>query len=382
MPRTGLKRGIRQGIEAAAVICLCILLLSAAFLNKDYGSQMDYGPVTGKGHKQYSVREEALALLPQTYIKIGFAQAGHESDWRIAVTDSCMKTFCEENGYQLYFVDADGSPGRQVSAVRNFIQEQVDYILIDPIIATGWTAVLKEAYHAKIPVIILNGRIDCRQRYYKAWYGPDYILEGECAGQWLYKTLSRMGQNGGLKRILLMNGTSGMMEQSGRMEGFAKYMERNRNWKILTQSRDHSGQNTVRQMMADCLEQYTDIDVILCQNDHVALEVCSSLDEAGLPYGADGGIIILSFGASYDGLKAVYQGKLNAAFECSPLAPYYAQQAVRSLESGEMIEEKHNYLPEECFALDGSMYLLTSSAVKKVIPVTEELLNDKKIKSK
>ena len=40
-------------------------------------------------------------------ISIGFAQVGHESDWRTASTESCRSTFSEENGYDLKFVDCD-----------------------------------------------------------------------------------------------------------------------------------------------------------------------------------------------------------------------------------------------------------------------------------
>ena len=34
-------------------------------------------------------------------IRIGFAQVGHESDWRKAATECAMETFSEENGYEL-----------------------------------------------------------------------------------------------------------------------------------------------------------------------------------------------------------------------------------------------------------------------------------------
>ena len=40
-------------------------------------------------------------------IKIGFAQVGHESDWRTASTNSAQSIFSAENGYDLQFVDCD-----------------------------------------------------------------------------------------------------------------------------------------------------------------------------------------------------------------------------------------------------------------------------------
>ena len=34
-------------------------------------------------------------------ITVGFAQVGHESDWRTASTQSCQDVFTAENGYEL-----------------------------------------------------------------------------------------------------------------------------------------------------------------------------------------------------------------------------------------------------------------------------------------
>lgn len=125
------------------------------------------------------ISRDISKLLPKKLIKVGAAQAGHESEWRIAATKSIQETFCEKNGYQLYFVDADNDPKAQISAVRNFIREQADYIIINPILADGWDAVLKEAHHAKIPVFLMYRMIDCDPVYYKAWFGCEGALEGE-----------------------------------------------------------------------------------------------------------------------------------------------------------------------------------------------------------
>ena len=69
-------------------------------------------------------------------ITIGFAQVGHESDWRTASTKSCQDVFSAENGYDLQFVDCDNDSAAQIEAVRGFIQQAVDYIIIDPIVST------------------------------------------------------------------------------------------------------------------------------------------------------------------------------------------------------------------------------------------------------
>ena len=87
-------------------------------------------------------------------ITVGFSQVGAESDWRTANTESMKSTFSEENGYELIFDDAQQKQENQLTAIRNFIQQEVDYIVLAPVTETGWDTVLQEAKDAGIPVII------------------------------------------------------------------------------------------------------------------------------------------------------------------------------------------------------------------------------------
>ena len=325
-----------------------------------------------------SAVQQALELLPEPLIRVGFVQVGHESDWRIAATKSCMEVFSEENGYELLFVDADNDPQVQVQAVRNFIKEQVDYIVIDPIVTTGWTAVLKEAYHAHIPVIILDRTIDCKEKYYAAWFGSDFVREGEWAGKWLQNYLSRQGRGSQSIRIVTINGTQGASAQLGRTEGFARYLERNDNWELLAQECGDFTESGGREVMERYLEQYPDIDVVVCQNDNEALGACAAMEEAGISYGIDGDVIVLSFDATRAGLEAVLEGKIHADFECNPLSPPYAAEAIRRLEAGETLEQKHYYLPEDCFSAEESpMTLMVEFESKRMVTVTRELLEQR-----
>ena len=54
-------------------------------------------------------------------------------------------------------MDCDNDNAVQLEAVRNFIEQGVDYIVIAPIETAGWNTVLAEAKEAGIPVIIWSG---------------------------------------------------------------------------------------------------------------------------------------------------------------------------------------------------------------------------------
>ena len=89
-------------------------------------------------------------------ITVGFAQVGAESDWRTANSESMKETFSEANGYELIFDDAQQKQENQITAIRNFIQQEVDYIVLAPVTETGWDTVLQEAKDADIPVITVD----------------------------------------------------------------------------------------------------------------------------------------------------------------------------------------------------------------------------------
>ena len=119
-------------------------------------------------------------------LTVGFSQVGAESDWRTANTESMKSTFSEENGYELIFDDAQQKQENQLTAIRNFIQQEVDYILLAPVTETGWDTVLQEAKDAGIPVIIVDRMVDVSDdSLYTSWIGTDALLEGRKAAEWL-----------------------------------------------------------------------------------------------------------------------------------------------------------------------------------------------------
>ena len=100
--------------------------------------------------------EAPAAPAEKELITVGFAQVGHESDWRMANTADYQAVFSVENGYDLMFVDCDNDNAVQIEAVRTSIQQGVDYIVLAPIQSAGWESVLQEAKDAGIPVIVAD----------------------------------------------------------------------------------------------------------------------------------------------------------------------------------------------------------------------------------
>ena len=119
-------------------------------------------------------------------VTIGFSQIGSESDWRMASTASVQQAFAAAPGYTLIYNDGQQKQENQIKAIREFIDQDVDYILLDPCVETGWDSALSEAKEAGIPVIIYDRDVAVEDdSLYTAWIGSDFYLEGQRACAWL-----------------------------------------------------------------------------------------------------------------------------------------------------------------------------------------------------
>ena len=126
------------------------------------------------------VQEEESEQNPEEgLIVVGVSQVGSESIWRTAHTASIQETLTTENGYYLIFDNARQKQENQIKAIRNFISQDVDYIVLSPITETGWDTVLSEAKDAGIPVILMDRMVDIEDdSLYTAWIGSDFEEEG------------------------------------------------------------------------------------------------------------------------------------------------------------------------------------------------------------
>ena len=302
-------------------------------------------------------------------ITVGFSQVGHESDWRTASTNSVKEAFSEANGFDLQFVDCDNDSEAQLESVRNFIQQQVDYIIIDPIVSTGWDTVLTEAQDADIPVIVIDRTIDDSDKY-TAWIGTETKNEGLAAGAWL----KAYAEAKGLKdlNILVISGTTGSSAQIGRSEGFDQYVE-SEGWnKLDEQTGDFTQDGGQKVMESYCKSYEGKFNVVVCQNDNEAFGAVDAMKAAGVSYGVDGDVIVISFDACKAGLQMVLDGDINADFQCNPLQGPDCAKIVSELAAGKDVPEK-TYMAEPWYAHDDTVKSVsyTNAAGKDV---TEDII--------
>ena len=285
-------------------------------------------------------------------IRVGFSQLGSESDWRAANTKSMTAALSEQNGFELLFDNAKQKQENQLLAIRNFIQEEVDYIVLAPIMESGWEDVLQEAKEAEIPVILVDRQISAEdEELYSCWVGSDFRAEGDMAVQWLEEELVRSGKAGEPLRILHIRGTDGATAQIGRTAALESAVRRHPEWEIAGVLPGEYTEAKSYELVRDFLKTDRDIDVIYSENDNMCFGAMRALEEAGLSYGTDGQITLISFDAAQHALQLCLEGKINACMECNPLHGPRVADLIRQMENGEQ-PEKQNFVKETLFRAD------------------------------
>lgn len=311
-------------------------------------------------------------------ITVGFSQVGAESDWRTANSASMKETFTEANGYNLIFDDAQQKQENQITAIRNFIQQEVDYIVLAPVTETGWDTVLKEAQDADIPVIIVDRMVDVSDdSLYTAWVGSNFRAEGDKAVTWLDEYYKSKGMENEEINIVNIQGTIGASAQIGRTEGLEAGIEAHSNWNMVAQQTGEFTQAKGQEVMESVLKQHDDIDVVYCENDNEAFGAIDAIEAAGKTVGIDGDILVVSFDSTNAGLTDTMNGKITLNVECNPLHGPRVQEIIEKLEAGET-PDKQAFVDEEVFAATDVVKSVTTDAGSfDVTVVTQDVLDNR-----
>ncbi|MDR0951882.1 MAG: ABC transporter substrate-binding protein [Oscillospiraceae bacterium] len=274
-------------------------------------------------------------------IVVGFSQVGAESDWRAANTKSMQEAFTEANGYRLIFDDAQQKQERQINAIRSFIQQDVDYIVLAPTTELGWDTVLKEAQNAGIPVIIIDRMIEVEdESLFTCWIGSDFRREGDRAVEWLEERFGEEPVN-----IIHLQGNIGSSAQIGRTNGLDEGLSRNSNWNLVARDSGEFTQAKAQELMRHYID--LDFNVIYAENDNMAYGAIDVLKEEGLTPGQE--VIVVSFDASRRGLVLTLAGDISFNVECNPLHGPRVSAIISRLEAGET-PTKFTYVPEMTFS--------------------------------
>ncbi|MDD3217828.1 MAG: ABC transporter substrate-binding protein [Lachnospiraceae bacterium] len=353
----------KLGLFIGCVLGLCVVVMGCG--NRD------------AGEADLDVVEES-GLESSEDIVIGFSQIGAESDWRSSNTESMRETFSAGNGYRLLLEDGQQKQANQIMAIRTFIQQDVDYIVLAPVVETGWETVLQEARDAQIPVILVDRMIDVSDdSLYTAWVGSDFLLEGRRVGEWLNQFLTAKGIENA--NVVNIQGTIGATAQIGRTRGLERACTSHGNMTLLAEVSADFTQAKAREVMDSLLREYEDINVVYCENDNEAFGVIEAIENSGRAVGSDiaaGEIMVVSFdGVNEKALQYVMEDKISCVAECNPLHGPRVQAVIEDLEAGESVE-RFSYVDESVYVHDDTVQSVVVDDIEYPMKVVSKDLLD------
>ena len=244
---------------------------------------------------------------------VGFSQIGSESGWRAAET-SVTRQQAEQRGVDLKFADAQQKQENQIKAIRGFIAQGVDAILLAPVVATGWDDVLTEAKEAEIPVVLLDRGIEAPEDLYLAAVMSDQVLEGRVAGEWLVDAVGTDDC-----KVVELQGTVGSSPAISRKQGFEEAIAGHDNIQIVRSQTGDFTRSKGKEVMEGFIKAENgggDICAVYAHNDDMAVGAIQAIKDAGLKPGSD--IKVVSIDGVPDIFTAIAAGEANATVELTP----------------------------------------------------------------
>jgi ABC-type sugar transport system substrate-binding protein len=266
-------------------------------------------------------------------VVVGFSQIGAESGWRTAETKS-IRSEAEKRGVDLRFSDAQQAQENQIKALRTFLAQNVNAIILAPKVETGWEPVLKEIKRARIPVILVDRGINVSdESLYTTLIASDFVTEGRMAAEWVGKKLNGKGN------IVELQGTPGAAPAIDRKKGFEEGIKAFPEMKIIkSQSGDFTRAKGKEVMEAFLKAEGKNINAVYAHNDDMALGAIQAIEEAGLKPGTD--IVVVSIDGIKPAFEAMVAGKLNCTVECNPLLGPAAFDAIEAVLAGKEVPKK------------------------------------------
>jgi simple sugar transport system substrate-binding protein len=298
-------------------------------------------------------------------IVVGFSQIGAENPWRTEMSENIKDAFAKA-GITLKFSDAQGKQENQIKALRSFIAQKVDVIILAPVVATGWDAVLREIKDKHIPLIVVNRKLTVSvgkpEDYYLTFVGPDNTQAGKIAAQFVFDTFKNKP---GPVNIIELQGTVGASTAVERKLGFDEALKSQPRFKIIaSQSGDYTrakGKEAAEAMIKAAKAKGQKIDVLWSHGDDEGIGGAQALTEAGLKPGKD--VIVVSV----DGLKITFEemvaGRYNATVENPNKYGPKCVELVKTIVAG-----KENTIPKNIW-LNFTLY--TAATAAKDLPTRQ-----------
>lgn len=208
-------------------------------------------------------------------------------------------------GDQLTFQGAasESAIADQVNMVENAVNRHVAGIVLAPSDPDALVPVVKKAWEAHIPVVVIDSPLaDSGKGYYQALLSTDNVKAGQLCAKAL---IDRIGSTGS---IAVMSYVAGAGSEIGRVGGFTDYIKAHSSLSIVGPFYSQSQMATALNQTTDVLTSHPDLKGIFGANEPTAIGMGRALAQSGRA----GKVVAVGFDGNEDLQNFVKNGTLAA----------------------------------------------------------------------
>lgn len=268
---------------------------------------------------------EALHEEKPKDLKIGVSMYD-QYDTFVSELVSRMQSYAKEKGKELgisislEIQNAEKSQILQNDQMDDFIQEGCDIVCINLVDRTDASTIVEKAKSSDVPVIFFNRELvkEDLERWDKLYYvGADAFLSGNLQGDILVeeckKNFSKIDKNGdGVLQYIMLEGEAGHNDSMVRtMSVINEITDRGYLVEKLSDEIANWNRDQAATKMKQFIDEFgNDIEIVLANNDDMALGAVDALEAAGYDKTSPDWPMVLGIDGTAVGLEAVEDGKL------------------------------------------------------------------------
>lgn len=256
---------------------------------------------TGLGNSSASSSKEVTKKAAKD-LKLGVSISTTNNPYFVAMKDGLDK-FAGEKKVSLKVADAQDDAARQADDIQNFISQNVDAILINPVDSKAVVSSIKAANSANIPVILIDRGSEGGDVL--TTVASDNVEAGKMATEFVVKELGEKA------KAFELSGVPGASATVDRGKGFNKIAKTKLD--ILSSQSANFDRAKALNTAQNMIQGHKDVQVIFAQNDEMALGAAQAVKSAGLK-----DILIVGIDGQPDAHDAIKNGDITATIAQQP----------------------------------------------------------------
>jgi ABC-type sugar transport system substrate-binding protein len=228
---------------------------------------------------QTSQSESAQTVAPKVY-RIGFANASISNSWRVKMRDMLLEEVARRGNIQLIETDAQDDASRMNANIESMLQQNLDAILITPVVEDAVNPGIEMAFASGIPVIIFDRH--CSTEDFTHFVGYSDRQNGVETAKLMVEALTKKyGEPKG--DLVAFDSIAGSSTDRLIKEGWDEVFSQYPNVNIIARQYTDFEVSRGKSFMEDCLTRFAPgrIDGFVSQDGGVTLGAFDAIDEAG-----------------------------------------------------------------------------------------------------